>query len=95
MASLTRYLIMRRHLKRFSGEAHPGRAAPHRAGGAGCEAQPHKPLVLCGEQVRRTTHLPWLLQIDIRTLSVAPWRVPLVKEALRSIDHCTDRPSQG
>ncbi len=45
-----------------------------------------KPPILCGELAHRTNRLPWLLQIGIRTLSVAPSLVPSVKASLRSID---------
>lgn len=46
----------------------------------------HKPLILCGELAHRANRLPWVLQIGIRAISVAPSLVPGVKEAIRSVD---------
>ena len=44
---------------------------------------PDAPLSLCGELAGRPEHIPRLLQCGIRTLSVAPPLVPMVKEAIR------------
>lgn len=45
---------------------------------------PGMPLSVCGELAGRLEHIPRLLQCGIRTLSVAPKLVPLVKEAIRN-----------
>lgn len=54
-----------------------------------------KPLVLCGELAHRTNHLPWLLRIGIRALSVAPSLVPGVKAAIRSLGTPPSRLTRG
>ena len=41
------------------------------------------PVAVCGELAGRQEAIPQLLQIGIRTLSVAPPMIPLVKEAIR------------
>ncbi|VGO16616.1 Phosphoenolpyruvate-protein phosphotransferase [Pontiella desulfatans] len=47
------------------------------------EDVPEMPLSVCGELAGRPEHIPRLLQCGIRTLSVAPALVPMVKEAIR------------
>lgn len=47
------------------------------------EDVPDMPLSVCGELAGRPEHIPRLLQCGIRTLSVAPGLVPMVKEAIR------------
>lgn len=54
---------------------------------------PDVPLSVCGELAGRVEHIPRLLQCGIRTLSVAPPLVPIVKEAIRNAD-CTRPPVQ-
>ncbi len=44
---------------------------------------PDVPLALCGELAGRPEHVARLLQCGIRTLSVAPPLIPMVKEAIR------------
>ena len=44
---------------------------------------PNVPLSICGELAGRPQHIPRLLQSGIRTLSVAPPLIPIVKEAIR------------
>jgi phosphoenolpyruvate-protein kinase (PTS system EI component) len=44
---------------------------------------PDMPLSVCGELAGRPAHIPKLLQCGIRTLSVAPPLIPLIKEAIR------------
>ena len=44
---------------------------------------PGVPLSLCGELAGRPEHIPRILQCGIRTLSVAPPLVPIVKETIR------------
>jgi len=51
---------------------------------------PDVPLSLCGELAGRPEHIPRLLQCGIRTLSVAPPLVPMVKETIRN-SLCTAR----
>jgi phosphoenolpyruvate-protein phosphotransferase len=48
------------------------------------EDVPEVPLSVCGELAGRPEHVPRLLQCGIRTLSVAPPSVAMVKEAVRS-----------
>jgi len=45
---------------------------------------PGVPLSACGELAGRPEHVPRLLQCGIRTLSVAPPLVPIIKEAVRN-----------
>jgi phosphoenolpyruvate-protein phosphotransferase len=45
---------------------------------------PDVPLSVCGELAGRPEHIPKLLQCGIRTLSVAPPLVPIIKEAIRN-----------
>lgn len=45
---------------------------------------PGMPLSVCGELAGRLEYIPRLLQCGVRTLSVAPKLVPLVKEAIRN-----------
>ena len=45
---------------------------------------PDMPLSVCGELAGRLEYIPRLLQCGVRTLSVAPKLVPLVKEAIRN-----------
>jgi phosphoenolpyruvate-protein kinase (PTS system EI component) len=47
------------------------------------EDVPDMPLSVCGELAGRTEHIPRLLQCGIRTLSVAPPLIPMIKEAIR------------
>jgi phosphoenolpyruvate-protein kinase (PTS system EI component) len=44
---------------------------------------PDMPLSVCGELAGRPEHIPKLLQCGIRTVSVAPPLVPMIKEAIR------------
>ena len=44
---------------------------------------PQVPLSVCGELAGRAAHVPRLLQCGIRTLSVAPPWIPIIKEAIR------------
>jgi phosphoenolpyruvate-protein kinase (PTS system EI component) len=44
---------------------------------------PRMPLSICGELAGRPMHLPRLLQCGIRTLSVTPPLIPVIKEAIR------------
>jgi phosphoenolpyruvate-protein phosphotransferase len=48
------------------------------------EDVPHVPLSVCGELAGRPEQIPKLLQCGIRTLSVAPPLVPIVKETIRN-----------
>jgi phosphoenolpyruvate-protein phosphotransferase len=45
---------------------------------------PRMPLAICGELAGRAAHVAKLLRCGIRTLSVAPPLIPLIKEAVRS-----------
>lgn len=45
---------------------------------------PDVPLSLCGELAGRPEHIPQLLQCGIRTFSVAPPLIPIVKETIRN-----------
>ena len=45
---------------------------------------PDVPLSVCGELAGRSGHIPKLLQCGIRTLSVAPLLIPMVKETIRN-----------
>jgi phosphoenolpyruvate-protein kinase (PTS system EI component) len=45
---------------------------------------PDAPLSVCGELAGRAEHIPQLLQCGIRTLSVAPPLIPIVKETIRN-----------
>jgi phosphoenolpyruvate-protein kinase (PTS system EI component) len=45
---------------------------------------PDVPLSVCGELAGRPEHIPRLLQCGIRTLSVAPPLIPIVKETIRN-----------
>jgi phosphoenolpyruvate-protein kinase (PTS system EI component) len=45
---------------------------------------PDVPLSVCGELAGRPEHIPKLLRCGIRTVSVAPPLVPMIKEAIRS-----------
>jgi phosphoenolpyruvate-protein kinase (PTS system EI component) len=45
---------------------------------------PDVPLSVCGELAGRPEHIPKLLQCGIRTFSVAPPLVPMIKEAIRN-----------
>jgi phosphoenolpyruvate-protein phosphotransferase len=45
---------------------------------------PQMPLSICGELAGRAMHIPTLLRCGIRTLSVAPPLIPVIKEAVRS-----------
>jgi len=45
---------------------------------------PRMPLSVCGELAGRAVHIPKLLHGGIRTLSVAPPLIPVIKEAVRS-----------
>lgn len=49
------------------------------------EDAPDLPLSVCGELAGRTPHIPRILESGVRTLSVAPSLIPLVKEAIRQI----------
>ena len=49
---------------------------------------PNVPLSVCGELAGRPEHIPRLLQCGIRTLSVAPPLIPIVKETIRN-SSCT------
>jgi len=49
---------------------------------------PDVPLAVCGELAGRPEHVSRLLQCGIRTLSVAPPLVPMIKEAIRN-SSCT------
>jgi phosphoenolpyruvate-protein kinase (PTS system EI component) len=42
------------------------------------------PLSICGELAGRAAHIPKLLRCGIRTLSVAPPLIPIIKEAVRA-----------
>ena len=42
------------------------------------------PLAVCGELAGRPEHIPRLLQCGIRTFSIAPPLVPIIKEAIRN-----------
>lgn len=44
---------------------------------------PGMPLSVCGELAGRAEHIPKLLQCGVRTLSVAPPLIPIIKEAIR------------
>ena len=48
------------------------------------EDVPDVPLSVCGELAGRPEHIPKLLQCGIRTLSIAPPLVPIIKEAIRN-----------
>lgn len=48
---------------------------------------PDMPLSVCGELAGRPEHIGRLLQCGIRTLSVAPPLVPIIKEAIRNSDN--------
>jgi phosphoenolpyruvate-protein phosphotransferase len=52
---------------------------------------PEVPLSVCGELAGRPDHVSRLLQCGIRTLSVAPPLVPIIKEAVRN-SSCTAPP---
>jgi phosphoenolpyruvate-protein kinase (PTS system EI component) len=45
---------------------------------------PDVPLSVCGELAGRPQHVPRLLQCGIRTLSIAPPLIPIIKEAIRN-----------
>jgi phosphoenolpyruvate-protein kinase (PTS system EI component) len=45
---------------------------------------PDAPLSVCGELAGRAEHIPQLLLCGIRTLSVAPPLIPIVKETIRN-----------
>ncbi|MBN2446987.1 MAG: phosphoenolpyruvate--protein phosphotransferase [Phycisphaerae bacterium] len=45
-----------------------------------------RPLSVCGELAGRESAVPLLLTAGVRTLSVAPTRVPVIKEIIRNID---------
>ncbi len=45
---------------------------------------PDVPLSMCGELAGRPEHIPRLLQCGIRTFSIAPPLVPIIKEAIRN-----------
>lgn len=45
---------------------------------------PDTPLSICGELAGRPEHIPRLLKCGIRTFSVAPPLIPIVKEAIRN-----------
>ena len=45
---------------------------------------PRMPLSICGELAGRVAHVPKLLQCGIRTVSVAPPLIPVIKEAIRA-----------
>ena len=45
---------------------------------------PDVPLSVCGELAGRQEYIPKLLQCGIRTLSVAPPFIPIVKETIRN-----------
>ena len=45
---------------------------------------PDVPLSVCGELAGRPKHIPKLLQCGIRTVSIAPPLVPIIKEAIRN-----------
>jgi phosphoenolpyruvate-protein phosphotransferase len=49
---------------------------------------PDVPLSVCGELGGRPEHIPKLLQCGIRTLSIAPPLIPIIKEAIRN-SSCT------
>lgn len=49
------------------------------------EDAPNLPLSLCGELAGRAAHLPPILECGVRTLSVAPALIPMVKEAVRRL----------
>jgi phosphoenolpyruvate-protein kinase (PTS system EI component) len=49
---------------------------------------PDVPLSVCGELAGRPEHIPRLLQCGIRTFSIAPPLVPIIKEAVRN-SFCT------
>jgi len=60
-----------------------------------CEEAGDKPVSICGELAGRPAAVPRLLELGIRTLSVAPPLVPLVKEAVRNwtFAKCRVRPT--
>lgn len=43
-------------------------------------------VAVCGELAADETAVPLLLGLGVRELSVAPWAVPAVKEAVRAVD---------
>jgi phosphoenolpyruvate-protein phosphotransferase len=45
---------------------------------------PDVPLSVCGELAGRPEHIPRLLQCGIRTFSIAPPLIPIIKEAIRN-----------
>jgi phosphoenolpyruvate-protein phosphotransferase len=49
---------------------------------------PDVPLSVCGELAGRPEHIPRLLQCGIRTFSIAPPLIPIIKEAVRN-SFCT------
>ena len=49
---------------------------------------PDVPLSICGELAGRPVHIPKLLQCGIRTFSIVPPLVPIIKEAIRN-SFCT------
>jgi len=49
---------------------------------------PNVPLSVCGELAGRPEHIPKLLQCGIRTFSIVPPLVPIIKEAIRN-SSCT------
>jgi len=56
------------------------------------EDAPLLPLSICGELAGRTAHITKLLHCGIRTLSVAPPLIPIIKEALRE-SWCQESPT--
>jgi phosphoenolpyruvate-protein phosphotransferase len=49
---------------------------------------PDTPLSVCGELAGRPEHVPKLIQYGIKTLSVAPPLIPMIKEAIRGSSCC-------
>lgn len=49
-----------------------------------CQQSKEKPLSICGELAGRPSAIPTLLNLGIRTLSVAPPLIPIVKETVRN-----------
>jgi len=55
---------------------------------------PDVPLSICGELAGRPEHIPKLLQCGIRTFSIVPPLVPIIKEAIRN-SLCTEPLTQN
>jgi phosphoenolpyruvate-protein kinase (PTS system EI component) len=50
-----------------------------------CEQAGDTPISICGELAGRATLVPRLIEFGIRTLSVAPPLVPLIKQTVRGV----------